>query len=121
MVGFTIVGLCVGLMIGIVQLLTRDAWLRMIDGPLAGKEFLFYKDNMTLGASPKCEIYLFNDSRIIDRHAALRVSGDSFEIQSLDADAQVLVNDRTIRQARLRHGDRITIGSTSFIFQMKQG
>ncbi|MCP4687141.1 MAG: FHA domain-containing protein [Desulfobacterales bacterium] len=119
MIGFTIIGLSVGLMIGVVQLLARDAWLRMTEGPLAGKEFLFFKDTMTIGASPKCEIYLFNDALVRDRHAALRAVSDNFEIESLDRTSPVLLNDRSIRRTKLRHGDRITIGKTSFIFQMK--
>jgi hypothetical protein len=121
MVGFTTIGLSVGLMIGIVQLLTRDAWLRMTEGPLAGKEFLFFKDIMTLGSSPKCEIYLFNDKHVAARHAVLRASSDTFEIEGLVPDAPMLVNDRAVGRARLRHGDRITVGRTSFVFQMKQG
>ncbi|MBI4860088.1 MAG: hypothetical protein HY815_07465 [Candidatus Riflebacteria bacterium] len=37
MIGFLVIGASVGAMIGIVELLARDAWLRMIQGPLAGK------------------------------------------------------------------------------------
>ena len=51
--GFAIIGLSVGVMIGVVELLARDMWLRMVEGPLAGKEFLFYKDTMSIGSSPK--------------------------------------------------------------------
>lgn len=120
MVGFTVIGLSVGVMIGVVQLLTRNAWLRMTKGPLAGKEFLFFKDTMTIGASPKCEIYLFNDPKVSDRHATLRTIGDNFEVESNSSNMPVLVNDRSVRRSKLRHGDRITIGETSFIFQMKR-
>src|SRR6185295_4834273 len=42
--GIAIIGACVGAMIGVVELLARDAWLRMTQGPLAGKEFLIFKD-----------------------------------------------------------------------------
>ena len=120
MVGFTVIGLSVGVLIGVVQLLARDVWLRMTHGPLAGKEFLFFKDVMTVGASQQCEIYLFNDPHVLPRHATLRTIGEECEIESLSRDKPVLLNDRSIRRSRLRHGDRITIGRTSFVFQMKQ-
>ncbi|MFQ5650610.1 MAG: FHA domain-containing protein [bacterium] len=120
MIGFTLIGLSVGVMIGVVQLLARDAWLRMTEGPLAGKEFLFFKDTMTIGASPKCEIYLFNDPQVVSRHATLRTIGDDCEIQSLSREKPVIVNDRAVQRSRLRHGDRITIGRTSFVFQTRQ-
>ena len=31
-----------GAMIGIVELLARDTWLRMTQGPLSGKEFILF-------------------------------------------------------------------------------
>jgi hypothetical protein len=121
MIGFTVIGFSVGVMIGVVQLLARDFWLRMTQGPLAGKEFLFFKDIMTVGASPNNDIYLFNDPHVLDRHATLLTVGDECKIESHSKDKPVILNDRSIRQSKLRHGDRITIGRTSFVFQMKQG
>ncbi|MFC1840335.1 FHA domain-containing protein [Thermodesulfobacteriota bacterium] len=120
MTGFTVIGLSVGVMIGIVQLLARDAWLRMTHGPLSGKEFLFFKDKMIIGASPKCEIYVFNDRSVSEQHAILRVVGDSFEIESLVKDRPVVVNNSAITRSRLNHGDQIAIGNTIFLFEMKQ-
>ena len=37
MISFTVIGVTVGLMIGLVELLARDAWLAMTQGPLRGK------------------------------------------------------------------------------------
>ncbi len=121
MVGITVIGLAVGAMIGIVELLARDAWLRMEQGPLAGKEFLVFKDVMRIGGSARSDIYLFNDPLVLDHHATLRASGEAIEIESADQRKQVLVNDRPVRQARLRHGDRIGIGRTIFVYQQRGG
>ena len=71
-------------MIGIVELLTRDAWLRMTEGALAGKEFLIFRDVMNVGASPKSEIYLFNDPGVAPTHATLRMIGEECEISARD-------------------------------------
>jgi hypothetical protein len=32
----------------------------------------------------------------------------------------VLLNNRTVMRARLRHGDNVTIGRTSFVFQQRK-
>ncbi|MFC2173725.1 FHA domain-containing protein, partial [Acidobacteriota bacterium] len=120
-IGIMIVGGCVGAMIGVVELLARDAWLRMIKGPLAGKEFLVFKDVMNIGSSPKCEIYLFNDPKVSDVHASLRASGDDFIIQGLAEEEPVLLNERPVWNTRLHHGDQITIGRTVFIYQKRKG
>ncbi|MGZ4808113.1 MAG: FHA domain-containing protein [Thermoanaerobaculia bacterium] len=120
LIGFAVIGAAVGTMIGIVELLTRDAWLRMIEGPLAGKEFLMFRDVMNIGASPKSEIYLFNDSKVAQTHATIRMVGDECEISARDRVNPLLVNGQSVRTSRLRHGDRIQIGDTSFLFEQRQ-
>ena len=121
LVGFGVIGASVGAMIGIVELLARDVWLRMTEGPLAGKEFLMFKDIMRIGASPRCEIYLFNDPDVAGRHATLRSTGEQCEIAATAPGHAVLVNDLPVDRARLRHGDRIVLGRTAFVFQKRRG
>jgi hypothetical protein len=118
---FLVVGAAVGAMIGIVELLARDTWLRMMQGPLAGKEFLIFKDIMKIGSSPSSDIYLFNDAEVSAHHATLRAVGDACEIEGDDNLTITLVNGRAVRRSRLRHGDEITIGRTVFLFQRRQG
>jgi hypothetical protein len=121
LIGFGVIGLCVGGMIGLVELLARDAWLRMTQGPLTGKEFLLFKDVMNIGSSPRSDIYLFNDSLVAENHAILRAIGDECEIEARQSANPVLLNNRSVTRARLRHGDNVTIGRTSFVFQQRKG
>ena len=120
LIGIVVIGAAVGAMIGVVELLTRDAWLRMVEGPLAGKEFLIFRDTMNIGASPRSEIYLFNDDQVAPTHATLRVIGDETEISARDKVHPLLINGQNVRTARLRAGDRIQIGMTSFVFEQRQ-
>lgn len=119
-VGFAIQGCVVGLMIGVVERLARDAWLRMVEGPLAGKEFLVFKDVMRMGASPRSEIYLFNDNQIAAQHAVIRATGDLYELENSCHENPVCLNGRPVTRSRLRHGDRITLGRTAFVFQRQR-
>jgi hypothetical protein len=122
LIGFGVIGLSVGAMIGVVELLARDAWLRMTQGPLSGKEFLLFKDVMNIGSSPRSDLYLFNDAQVAEHHARIRAVGDECEIEARQATHPVLLNNRTVKTAsRLRHGDNVTIGRTSFIFQRRKG
>lgn len=121
LIGFGVIGLSVGAMIGIVELLARDAWLRMTQGPLTGKEFLLFKDVMKVGASPRSDIYLFNDSLVAAEHATIRAVGDEAEIEALASTHPIVLNNRTVQRARLRHGDSVTIGRTIFVFQRRKG
>jgi hypothetical protein len=121
MISLSLIGGSVGLMIGIVELLARDAWLRMVAGPLAGKEFLIFKSTMNVGASPKSDIYLFNDEAVAPTHAVIRATGDLYEIESVSGVYPLTVNGRTVSRTRLRHGDQIALGRTIFAFQRKRG
>lgn len=120
LIGLAFIGASVGMAIGIVEKLSREAWLRMTEGTLAGKEFIVFKDIMKIGSSPRNEIYLFNDPRVLDIHARLLTVGDEYEIESQDMLRPVLINGRQIKSVRLRSGDRITIGKTSFIFEKRE-
>jgi hypothetical protein len=121
LIGFTVVGMCVGAMIGVVELLARDAWLRMAEGPLAGKEFLLFKDTMQVGSSPRADIYLFNDPEVAGFHATIRSVGDHYEIENTSKEFPAEVNGRRFQHTRLRHGDRIAIGDTVFVYQQRKG
>jgi hypothetical protein len=121
MLGFTLIGAGVGSMIGIVELLARDAWLGMLKGPLAGKEFLLFRSHMRLGSSPRSEVYLFNDDQVAPEHAVIRDVGGSYEIERVDPAHSLLVNERSIRQTRLHDGDIIGLGRTRFLFRQRAG
>ena len=121
LIGFAVIGLSVGSMVGLVELLARDAWLRMTQGPLSGKEFLIFKDVMNIGSSPRSDIYLFNDPLVAEQHAVIRALGDECEVEARHSASPVLLNGRAIMRARLRHGDNVTVGRTAFVFQQRKG
>ena len=121
LIGLAVIGASVGATIGIVELLARDAWLRMTQGPLTGKEFLLFKDLMNVGSSPRSDIYLFNDPLVSADHAVIRGVGDECEIEARQTTHPLLVNSQAVRRARLRHGDNVTIGRTVFVFQRRRG
>jgi hypothetical protein len=121
LVGLMVIGTSVGAMIGVVELLARDAWLRMTQGPLSGKEFLIFKDLVHVGSSPRSDIYLFNDAAVRPEHAVIRAAGDHYEIEGRDETSSVLINGHPTRRTRLRHGDQIGIGDTRFVFQSRRG
>lgn len=119
MVGLCVIGAGVGLAIGLVEMMARGAWLRMVEGPLAGKEFLIFRNMMTVGSSPRSDLYLFNDSEVAEQHAILRWVGQRGEIESLRPGSPVLVNGHRVTRQQLRARDRIEIGRTVFIFEQR--
>ncbi|WP_166820649.1 FHA domain-containing protein [Thalassoroseus pseudoceratinae] len=120
MVGFTLIGLFVGLFVGLVEGWTKSAWLLMRQGPLAGKQFVLFRDTTTLGSSPKADVYLFKDEVIEPEHATITNRGGRFEIVDLDTPDGTYVNGQPIRKHILQTGDQISLGRTVLEFTIKE-
>ncbi|HET9450290.1 MAG TPA: FHA domain-containing protein [Aggregicoccus sp.] len=119
-VGFTVIGLVTGLMIGIVELVAREAWIKMLTGPLAGKEFVLFKSLTSVGSSPKSDVYLFKDPDVEPAHALIHVVGDSYELEDKKSRAGSFVNGRKVSRVRLQSGDQVRVGKTVFSLTVKE-
>jgi hypothetical protein len=119
-IGFGTIGFAVGLFVGLVEGWTKTAWLLMRKGPLAGKQFVLYKDTTVLGSSPKAEIYLFKDDAIEPRHAIVYNRGGRFEIEDCQTPDGTYVNGVPIKRQYLKHGDQIVLGKTVLEFAVRE-
>jgi hypothetical protein len=119
-IGFTLIGLMVGLFVGIVEQWTKSAWLLMKAGPLAGKQFVISRNPTVLGSAPKADIYLFKDEAIEPRHALIHDRGGRFEIEDLDSADGTYVNGIPVRKQILKSGDQIVLGKTVLEFALKE-
>jgi Inner membrane component of T3SS, cytoplasmic domain len=119
-VGLTIIGLFVGLFVGIVEQWTKSAWLLMKAGPLAGKQFVVFRNPTVLGSSPKADIYLFKDEAIEPRHALLHDRGGRYEIEDMNSADGTYVNGIPVKRQFLHAGDQIILGKTVLEFALKE-
>lgn len=119
-VGFATIGLFVGLFVGLVEGWTKTAWLLMQKGPLAGKQFILFRDTTVLGSSPKADIYLFKDDAIEPRHALIINRAGRFEIEDCNSPDGTYVNGIPVSRTTLRDGDQIVLGKTVLEFSMKE-
>jgi hypothetical protein len=116
LVGFCMIGLCVGIFVALSERLGRDGWLRVRTGPLRGKAFILYHNPTIIGASPSAHIFLFKDPKVAPEHVALHRSGNGYELVQSKSDAPVTVNNIPVHRRRLVSGDQITIGDTTLDF-----
>src|SRR5438874_1507735 len=63
-VGLAILGLCIGLLIGLAQVILKEAWLRVESGFRPGRELILSKTDTTLGRAESCDIGLFGDPEV---------------------------------------------------------
>lgn len=118
-VGFAVIGISVGVFVGLVEGWTKTAWLLMQKGPLAGKQFVMFRDTTVLGSSPKADVYLFKDDAIEPRHALIYNRGGRFEIEDLETPDGTYVNGIPIKSHILKNGDQIVLGKTVLEFSLR--
>jgi hypothetical protein len=119
-VGFTVIGLLVGLFVGLVEQWSKTAWMLMKAGPLAGKQFILYRNPTVLGSSPKADVYLFKDEAIEPRHALIHNRGGRFEIEDCNTPDGTYVNGIPVQKRMLQNGDQIVLGKTVLEFSIKE-
>lgn len=115
-VGFGLLGLATGVMMGLVESALKDRWLYVVSGPLAGKQFILYKPQTSLGSDQQCDVYLFKDPAIQALHATLQTSGARILLR---AAAPVYVSGVPVSSRVLSDGDLVQIGRYSFRYKEK--
>jgi Inner membrane component of T3SS, cytoplasmic domain len=116
-VGVMAIGLAIGVFVALLERLTREAWVRVRTGPLAGKSFILYRTPTTVGSAPSSDIYLFKDAAIDAHHASIHRVGQAYEIEDQGSREGTLVGDQKVRRRRLLSGDQIVVGSTVLEFE----
>jgi hypothetical protein len=111
LLGLAAVGGLIGLATRAVETARREAWLQILAGGMAGKEFILYHDVTRLGASPECEIFLLKDAAVAKFHAEIEDRGTQ-RILTAAPGAPVLVNQVPVDSRVLRNGDQLQIGNT---------
>lgn len=119
-VGFSVIGIMVGLFVGLVEQWTKTAWLLMRAGPLAGKQFVMHRNPTVIGSAPKADIYIFKDPSIEPRHALIHNRGGRFEIEDCGTKDGTYINGMPVTRQLLKAGDKIVIGKTMLEFSLKE-
>ena len=120
LVALLAIGVFTALATALVENAVKTGWLRVLTGLIAGKQFILYRNPTYVGSSPDCEIYLFKDRLVGPRHAAIHLVPGGFELENLPLGGDTTVNGKPVSRSRLRHGDRVAIGGSTFLFQEKQ-
>jgi hypothetical protein len=116
-VGFGLLGLATGVAMGLVESALKDRWLYVTAGPLAGKQFILYKSQTTIGSDQQSDIYLFKDPSILRQHAVVEINGARVQIRAL---GQTYVAGQPTRLQVLLSGTTLQIGRYAFRYQERQ-
>jgi len=111
MVGMSVMGLCAGAAIGMVEQIRKEAWLTIVAGPMTGKQFIIYVSPTIIGSSPKADICLLKDPHVAPEHAQIEREASRYVLTDL-GQGQTAVNQRPVARCQLRDGDYVMLGQT---------
>jgi pSer/pThr/pTyr-binding forkhead associated (FHA) protein len=101
---------------GLVESALKDRWLYVVAGPLAGKQFILYKSETSIGSRQESDIYLFKDPSILPRHAVISISGARVMLQ---ASGPMQWAGQPVHNRVLQDGDLLQLGRYAFRYKEK--
>ena len=116
LVGLSAIGLAIGLFIGLVQELTKAAWIAVEAGRLKGRQFRLEGAAVTIGRAEENQVGLFGDPGVQARHARIDKTAAGYAIRNLAVQEGTLVNGHRIETVALHDGDRIRISDYEMTF-----
>lgn len=119
LIGFAVVGLGIGAAVGLVEVVRRQAWLKVVAGGMAGKEFILYHDHINLGSAPKCEITLIKDPEVAPYHCRIDERSGRYSIVPFEG-SELRINGSPTNGHWLQSGDRIELGKSTLSYSERR-
>lgn len=118
-VALVLMGAGIGLFIGLLELVARQAWVRVIYGRNEGKDYPIDRSGAIIGRDELADVPLRGDPQVAPRHAEILMAGGQYLLVPY---APLLVNGAPVSgQAPLNDGDLLQIGSFQLMFQLRAG
>ncbi|MCL6630208.1 MAG: FHA domain-containing protein [Armatimonadetes bacterium] len=118
-ISMPITGGAIGLFIGLVETLMKQAWIRVVKGRNEGREYVISKDRITIGRDELSDIGLFGDRNIAPLHAVIEKQDGRYVLIDGGSPIGTVVNGQRVTTDTLRDGDVIEIGSMRLEFHEK--
>ncbi len=117
--GFVALGACIGLAISLVQIMLREATLRVEAGFRPGRQLLLSKPETVIGRAESCDLGLFGDAGVEKVHAKITRQGNSWMLSDAGTPSGTMLNGQKLNApAALHSGDRIQVGGSVLSFEV---
>jgi hypothetical protein len=115
--GFIAIGACIGLLVGLAQVILKEAWIKVEAGFRPGREMLIMKEKTSIGRAEGSDIALFGDMDVEKAHANIVLDAGRYYLEDLQSPAGSFVNDQKVQgRMPLKAGDLIRVGKSVLRF-----
>lgn len=116
LVSFGVIGMAIGLLIGVVQSVARQAWVRLELGRNEGKEWPIDVPSFIIGRAETAQVPLFGDPAVLPNHAMIHRYQGRYVLTALDPVPGLDVNGIPAKQTVLVSGDQFKVGTHTLHF-----
>jgi hypothetical protein len=115
--GFVALGACIGLAVGLAQVILKEAWVRVESGFRPGRQLILSRPEVSIGRAESCDLGLFGDPGVEHLHARILRLRGGFVLVDAGTSGGTYVNDELITAPTpLSSGDQIRIGGNLLSF-----
>ena len=118
-VGIILMGALIGLGVGLLEQMAKEAWLKVVRGEFEGKEYLVFNGKTSIGNNSQNTIVLFKDKLVAPHHCDIVTEGNRFVLVDAGSVLGTTVNGVKVDRKVLRQGDAIAIGNSVLVFNTK--
>lgn len=119
--GFVALGMCIGLLVGLAQVILKEAWIKVEAGFRPGRELILGKEITTIGRGEGCDLGLFGDMECEKMHARIVLAGHQYFVEDTGTPGGTYVNDHRVNgRSPLKTGDVIRVGKSLVRFREKR-
>jgi hypothetical protein len=116
-IGFVTLGACIGLLIGLAQVILKEAWVRVEAGFRPGRQLILNRPVLTIGRAEGCDLGLFGDPSVERLHARIVQRQDRYYLQDAGSASGTFVNEHRLNhEYALCSGDLISLGNCRLRF-----
>ncbi|MBN1698122.1 MAG: FHA domain-containing protein [Spirochaetales bacterium] len=118
--GLVLLGLCIGVFYGFIEIKMTDASLFLLNGSYKGREYPLTQQLTSIGSSPLTVVNLEGYKNIGEVHSEITKEKDGFYLTQAGTKTNTFVNDEQTAKKKLENGDIIRIGTAQFLFKKKE-
>jgi Inner membrane component of T3SS, cytoplasmic domain len=119
--GFVALGTCIGLLVGLAQVILKEAWVRVESGFRPGREMILAKETTSIGRGEGTDLPLFGDNGVEKLHATIVQDGSAYFLEDNATPGGTFVNDQKVNgRTPLKSGDLIRVGKSVLRFSERQ-
>ena len=91
-----------------------------ISGRLTGATFSLVEEEIVIGRETSATVCIA-DGSVSRRHSRIQKQGDEFVLTDLESLNGTFINGVPVKARALKHGDRVRVGDSQFLFLLQEG